>query len=74
MNESTRREIDFAVFLIYRLAESWGKTVPETYRTLADLNVLGDYVIPFYDVLHTQGEQCLVDEITELARRRGAVI
>lgn len=72
MGESTRREIDFSVFLIYRLAESWGKTVPETYRELADAGILSGYVIPFYDVLHTQGEQSLVEEITELARKRGA--
>lgn len=74
MGEKTRREIDFSVFLIHRLAESWGKAPAETYRALSDAKVLEDYIIPFYDVLHTQGEQCLVEEITELVRRRGVAV
>lgn len=74
MGEDARRKIDFSVFLMYRLAESWGKTVPEVYRELAETDVLGGYIIPFYDVLHTQGEQSLVEEVTELVRRRRAAI
>lgn len=74
MGENVRREIDFSIFLMYRLAESWGKTVSEVYRELSDTGILGGYVIPFYDVLHTQGEQSLVKEITELARKRGVAL
>lgn len=60
------------MFLIYRLAESWGMSSSEAFRVLSSTDIMNGYIIPFYDVLHTQGEECLVEEITGLARKRGA--
>ena len=53
MTERTAREIDFSVFLIHRVAESWQKTPSETFRLLNDANIFSEYIVPFYDVLHT---------------------
>lgn len=71
MTEHTAREIDFSVFLIHRVAESWKKTPSETFRLLDDANIVSGYIVPFYDVLHTLGEEYLVNDITELAEKRG---
>ena len=74
MTERTSREIDFSVFLIHRVAESWQKTPSETFRLLDDANLISEYIVPFYDVLHTLGEEYLVQDITELAEKRGVTL
>jgi hypothetical protein len=38
------------------------------------LNVLDDYVIEFYDTLHTQGQGYIVRELLEVMRKKGAEI
>lgn len=34
MTKLERNQIDFSTFMLYRLAEHWGKSVPDTYRIL----------------------------------------
>ena len=74
MNENTRREIDFGVFLVHRLADHWKRSAADSYGVLSSTGIMDGYIIPFYDVLHTQGEEALVEDITELARKRGAQV
>ena len=73
LTSETRNEIEFTVFLIHRLSRAWNKTVPETYRILSESNILGEYILPCYDVLHTQGESYLINDITAFAQERGAL-
>lgn len=74
MTERTAREIDFSVFLIHRVAESWHKSPSETFLLLEGANIISEYIVPFYDVLHTLGEEYLVDDITTLAEKRGVAL
>ena len=74
MDSRTKSEIEFTVFLLHHLSRAWGKSVPDTYQVLADTDILGGYIIPCYDVLHTQGERYLLDDITSFARERGAFV
>ena len=71
VGDTTRKQIDFSMFLMYRLAESWGEPVFRVYRRLEAAGALRNYIIPFYDVLHTLGEEYLVDDVTEYVRERG---
>lgn len=61
----------FAVFLIHALAEAWRRPCAWVYQSLNDSGLLDDYILAFYDVLHTQGKEYLVDDITGFARDRG---
>ena len=74
MGAQTKSEIEFAVFLLHHLSRIWKKSVPDTYRILSDTGILQNYIIPCYDVLHTQGESYLLDDITSFARERGALV
>ena len=43
------------------------------YDLLAEKsNILSDYIVPSYDVLHTQSKQYIVDDIISLMRERGS--
>jgi len=70
----TRDEVDFSVFLLHRLAESWGRPVPEAYAILTSTGVLDHYIIPCHDTLHTLGTEYLVEDVTEFVRERGASV
>jgi hypothetical protein len=70
----TRQKIDFSVFLFHHLAKSWNKSVPETYRILADSNILESYILDCYDTLHTLGVEYLVEDITGFAREKGIAV
>ena len=65
--------MQFSVFLIHQLAQNWQKTPREFYQTLDSTHILDDYIIKHYDVLHSMGEQSLVEDITEFVKEKQAV-
>lgn len=69
-----KSELRFVIFLLYALAEAWDKKPAEVYCLLQSSNILNDYILPCYDVLHTQGKEYLVEDITELAQERGILL
>ena len=68
------RELDFFIFVIYSLAEKWEMTPATVYKILNSTGILDNYIIPCYDMLHTQGKEYLVDDITEYAREKGVSV
>jgi hypothetical protein len=66
-----KKELEFSVFILYSLAEKWKKTPVEVYKILNSTGILDNYVIGCYDVLHTQGKEYLVDDITEFVKEKG---
>ena len=74
MSDTERRQIDFSVFLLYRLAEHLQQPAASVYRKLEQAKVFEEYVIPYYDVLHTLGEEYLVEDVTAYAKKRGVAL
>lgn len=74
MTKRKRDLIDFSTFVLYRLADHWGKSVPDTYRILGATGAIDGYLIPGYDVLHTLGSEYLVDDLTSFVREHGAAL
>ena len=69
-----KKVLEFTVFLIHALADDWGRSCSRVYHVLNESGILDDYIVPFYDVLHTQGQQYLVEDITDFAREKGVPI
>jgi hypothetical protein len=44
------------------------------YKILNATGILDDYVIGCYDVLHTQGKEYLVEDITEYVKEKGVSV
>jgi len=74
MTECSAEQKDFGVFLIHRLSERWGISVPETYSILNNSDILDGYILRFFDTLHTLGAEYLVEDITEFARDKGIAV
>jgi len=69
------RELEFAVFCIENIAEALGKPSDAVYRALTGRgDILNQYIVPSYDVLHTQGREYIVNDIREVMEERGVSV
>jgi len=67
-------ELSFTVFCIENVAERLKLSGGEVYKLLAeDSDILDGYVIPSYDVLHTQDKEYIVNDIVEYMREKELV-
>ena len=72
---ANNRELEFAVYCIENVAMSLGKASGDVYRALSGENgILRQYVVPSYDVLHTQGKDYIVNDICEVMAERGVSV
>ena len=70
-----KRELEFAVFCIENIAAALGKPSGAVYRALSgDDGILRQYIVPSYDVLHTQGKDYIVNDICEVMAERGVSV
>ncbi len=70
----SRKELEFAVFCIENIAENLGKNGNEMYKMLTEKSdILDSYIIPCYDVLHTQGKNYIVNDILDYMKKRGMI-
>lgn len=69
---ATADELEFAIFCIENIALKLGKNAEEVYQALTEKsNILNSYIIPEYEVLHTQGKDYIVNDIISLMEERG---
>lgn len=62
-----KKELRFSIFMLYSLADKWKISPAKVYKILN----LTNYIIKCYDVLHTQGKEYLVEDITDYVREKG---
>lgn len=74
MTTASEKEIDFSVFLLHRLAERFNRSAYNVFNQLEQTGVFEDYIIPYYDTLHTLGEEYLVNDVIAYAAKRGVVL
>lgn len=69
------RELEFAVFCVENVAAKLGVSAEEAYKAFADKSdILNGYIVPEYEVLHTQGKEYIVNDIIELMQERGVTV
>ena len=66
------RELEFAIFCIENIASRLHVDAQKVYVALSEqTNILNDYIIPEYEVLHTQSKDYIVDDIIDVMYERG---
>ena len=64
----------FAVFCIEALADELNTTGNEVYIMLTEKSdILDGYIVPSYDVLHTQGKEYIIQELVDIMKKRGVL-
>ena len=71
MNRDT---MEFVVYMIHRCANQWNLSPARVYQKLKQSGCIGSYLVPHYDVLHTQSSEYVLTDIEEYLRRRGFVV
>ena len=70
-----RRELEFAIFCIENIAIKTGKDAEWFYRALTEeTDILNEYIVPEYEMLHTQDKEYIVNDILDLMREKGVKI
>lgn len=65
-------ELEFAVFCIENIAKRLGKNAEDVYRLLTEKSdILNSYIIPEYEMLHTQSKEYIIDDLISLMEERG---
>lgn len=64
------RELEFAIFCIDNVASKLHVDTQKVYAALTQTDILQEYTIPEYEVLHTQGKDYMVDDIIDIMKER----
>ena len=65
----TNEQLYFAIYCITALSRNLNMDPSEVYELISErTNILDDYIIKYYDILHTQGEDYIVSEIIKLLK------
>ena len=68
-------ELEFAIFCVENVAIELGVPAEKVYRALTiQSNLLRQYIIPEYEILHTQGKEYIVADIIETMKEAGVEI
>lgn len=71
---TNQNELEFAIFCIENIAIKLGIKANYVYKALTDKsNILDSYIIPEYEVLHTQSKDYIVDDIISLMKEKGVL-
>ncbi len=69
------KELEFAIFCIESVAQKLNVGAKKVYLALTEqTNILNEYIIPEYEVLHTQSKDYIVDDIIAIMKERGVNI
>ena len=61
----SREVAEFVIYIINEIANNRGKTTPQVYKVLSKTGCISNYLVPFYDVLHTMSSQSVAEDVLE---------
>ena len=71
-NAQEFKALEFAVFCIENVAKKLEVDGTAAYDMLAvQTDILQNYIIPCYDVLHTQGKEYIVNDLIDMLKAKG---
>ena len=74
-NDYNSKELEFAIFCIENIAVRLNISAEKVYSALTEKsNILSDYIVPEYGILHTQSKDYIVDDIIELMNEKGVQV
>ncbi|MBQ3825106.1 MAG: DUF3791 domain-containing protein [Spirochaetaceae bacterium] len=62
---------EFVVYMLHACADKWSQIPAQVYKTLTHSGCISQLLVPYYDILHTQGTAFVVSDIEEFLSARG---
>ena len=74
-NIKNSRELEFAVFCIENVAARLGVDAKRVYQAFTKKSdILNGYIVPEYEMLHTQSREYIVDDLLDVMKERGVEV
>ena len=68
-------ELDFDVFCIENVAAKMGLGAERVYQAFTEQSdILNGYIVPEYEVLHTQSREYIVEDLLNVMKERGVEV
>ncbi len=68
-------QLEFVIFCIENVAAKLGVGAEKVYEAFTvKSNILNGYIVPEYEVLHTQSRDYIVDDLLDVMKERGVEI
>ena len=69
------KEPEFAVFCVENVAAELGVSAGDVYKAFTEKSdILNGYIVPEYEILHTQSKEYIVNDIIELMQEKGVKV
>ena len=69
------KELEFAVFCVENVAAKLGVGAETVYKAFTEKSdILRGYIVPEYDIFHTQSKEYIVNDLIELMQERGVCV
>ena len=69
----TTQSLNFTIFCIGSIADHLNMDARDVYHKLQSANIISDYIVPCYDVLHTFSKEYIVEDLVEYMKKRGVL-
>ena len=70
----SKETFEFIIYMLHACANKWGKRPSAVYKKLSDSDCINQLLIPYYNVLHTQGTAFIVGDIEDYLSARGIAV
>lgn len=70
----TQDIFSFVIYLIHACANLWNETPAKVYNALKKSGCIEKYLVPNYEILHTQGTNYLVQDISSYLKSRNVAV
>lgn len=68
-------ELEFAVFCIENVAAKLNVNAERIYQAFTEKSdILNGYIVPEYEILHTQSREYIVNELLDVMKERGVEV
>jgi hypothetical protein len=70
MNAQT---LNFTIFCIGSLADHLQMNARDVYHKLQSADIISNYIVPCYDVLHSFSKEYIVEDLVEYMKKKGVL-
>ena len=70
----SKEVMEFVVYMIHACAKKWKQTPAIVFHRLSKADCISNYLVPNYEVLHTQGTEFVVGDIEEFIGEKREVL
>ena len=71
----SKEQLEFVVFCIENFADKYNLDAKKVYSAFeGNDNIIENYIVKNFDVLHTQGKEYIVSDLKEIVDKKGIII